>query len=281
MTVWGHCKSAASLSVITINLTLWCVPLLLLGLLKLVVPGVRGTVDEAMDWIYRIAVRIDDFWLKRVIGIDWDRPAIELARDRTCIIVSNHVCWADILLIQSVIARDGPILKFLAKRELVAIPIFGLIIWAYDFPALRRKTKHGGDEAARRRLDLEALHEACRVVRRRPAALMNFAEGTRIDEAKRLAQESPHRHLLRPRVGGLATLLEGLEGAGDVVVDLTLVYPEGTTFWMFLSGAVQRVVIEAETFPIASLPRDRESVSSWLAARWAAKDERIDQLRRG
>ncbi|MDT8280970.1 MAG: hypothetical protein RQ806_10550, partial [Erythrobacter sp.] len=41
--------------------------------------------------------------------------------------------------------------------------------------------------------------------------LMNFGEGTRFSEAKRVQRASPYRHLLSPRVGGLLTLIETVE----------------------------------------------------------------------
>lgn len=290
MSFWGHCKSATALIVISLQLAFWSLGLVVVGLLKLCVPASRTGADRVMDGMYRAAVAVDDFWLRRVLGIDWDRPALGLARDRSIVVISNHVSWTDILLLQSVIVRDGPLLKFLAKRELVWIPIFGVIFWAFDFPMLRRRGGVGGGgpaggggeaerEALRRNRDLEALRAACRVVRDRPAAIMNFVEGTRFSDAKRTARESPYRFLLPPRVGGLAALLEALDDQVDAVVDVTLLYPRPVSLWEFLSGALRRVEVDVERIPRSALPGSREALSGWLAGRWARKDALIAALR--
>ena len=71
MTLLDHAKSLASLTVITLNLVLWLVPLVLLSLVKLVLPGARRRVDPLLDGVYRSAVRVDDAWLRGVMRIDW------------------------------------------------------------------------------------------------------------------------------------------------------------------------------------------------------------------
>ena len=280
MSVGAHLKSVLSLSYIALNLLVWSLPLLVLALAKLLLPAVRRPVDAVMDWIYGVAVVVDDVWLRHVLGIRWNRPALGLDPRESVIVLSNHASWSDILLIQSVIVRGGPVVKFLAKRELVFVPIFGLIFWAFDFPVLRRRSREGEDEAERRRRDFEALQEACRVVRRRPAALVNFAEGTRFSEGKRRARSSPYRTLLEPRAGGFSALLDALGDIAVRVVDLTIVYPSPVSFWAFLSGACREVRLEAEVFESANLPSTRSERAAWLAERWHAKDGRIDDVRR-
>jgi len=281
MTLRAHCRSAASLLVITANLCFWLPPLIVLALAKLAIPTARDRSERAMAWIYRTAVIVDDAWLERVMGLRWSRPELGLDPARSYLVLSNHVSWADILLIQSVIVRQGPLLKFLAKRELVYLPILGLIIWAFDFPILRRRSRRAEDEDARRARDLEALRAAGRRVQRSPAVLMNFAEGTRFSEAKRVQGGSPYRHLLRPRVGGFLALVEAVEqGQGvDGLIDLTLIYPKNVSFWAFLAGGLPEIEIRAERIDRASLPADRESASRWLAERWSAKDAAIAERR--
>jgi 1-acyl-sn-glycerol-3-phosphate acyltransferase len=279
MSPWAHLKSAVSLTVITLNLVFWLGPVFALALAKLLPAARGGRVDRTMERVYRAAVAVDDWWLRHVIGIRWSRPRLGLDCARSYLVLSNHVSWTDILLVQSVIARDGPLVKFLAKRELLFVPIVGLICWAFDFPLLRRRSRPGEDDVARRWRDLEALREACRTLARHPAALMNFAEGSRFSEARRLDSGSRYRHLLEPRVGGLLTLVEALGGELEAVVDLTLIYPRSVSFWRFLSGAVPEVEILAEVIDPATLPRTREEASRWLETRWARKDAAIESAR--
>jgi len=279
VSIWNHIVAALSLTVITLNLVFWCVPLLGLALVKLAAgvggafPRLSGWADSALDEIYRTAVRIDDAWLKGVLGLRWESIPFELSRDRNVIVLSNHVSWADILILQSLIAPRGPILKFLAKRELLRVPIFGAIFWAFDFPIIRRRPQANVDETERRRLDLEAIHDACRVLIRRPAALVNFAEGTRFSEEKHCADSSRFQHLLEPKVGGFSALLDALEGTE--VLDLTLKYPRPHSFWRFLSGDVGRIAVDAALVDSSQLPEGRERRATWLADRWASKDRSI------
>ena len=279
MKLWSHAKSLVSLVVITAQLMFWVLGLMLASLVKLLVPPLRSTANRSMDGMYRIAVAIDDAWLRGVLGIDWTRPPLGLDRGNTYVVLANHASWSDILLLQSVLVRDGPVLKFLVKRSLMWVPIFGVIFWAFDFPRLRRRARSGEDEIVRRRRDLDALRSACEVVRERPAALMVFAEGTRFTPEKRLDQDSPYRHLLEPRVGGLAALLEGLEGDIEAVLDVTIVYPRPVSFWSFLAGALATVEVDVERIEPDALPTEREALVDWLAERWRQKDARIEAAR--
>ena len=279
MTYFDHAKSVLSLTVITINLVSWLLPLIVLSLVKLGIPPSRRLVDPLLDGIYRTALRINDIWLRRVMRIEWPRPDHGIPRDSVSLVISNHVCWADILVLQSVLSRTGPLLKFLAKRELLWMPVFRIIFWAFDFPLLRRRAGDGLDEAERRRADAEALDMACEALRRHPAALLNFAEGTRFTEEKRVERGSPYRNLLAPRVGGLASLREALDGTLTEVVDVTLVYAEDATFWRFLCGLVPRVETDVERIPAEAVPREREALIEWLDERWRRKDRLISEAR--
>ncbi|MEM9177927.1 MAG: acetyltransferase, partial [Myxococcota bacterium] len=242
---FDHVRSALTLTVITLNLAFWVIALVVLGFTKGIAGPVRPAIDRVLEGCYRVAIAIDDAWLRGVMGARWRNPDLALPKDELCIVVSNHASWADILLLQSAIARRGPLLKFLTKRELAFIPIFGVIFWAFDFPLLRRVTKEGQDEAARRAADAEALSAACEAVRRRPAALTNFVEGTRASPEKIAARGGPYRNLLPPRVGGFASLVEALDGDLDSVLDVTLVSPERPAFWAFLSGRLPEIEVRA------------------------------------
>lgn len=276
-----HARSAASLAVITVNLTGWVILLVVLGCAKAVLPPARPAVDRAMDGCYRCAIAVHDFWLRRVMGARWRNPDLALPPDELCLVLCNHSSWADILLLQSAIARRGPLVKFLTKRELAWIPIFGVIFWAFDFPLLQRTTRAGQDDAARRAADAAALDAACEAVRRRPAALANFAEGTRATPEKIAERGGPYRHLLPPRVGGFASLVRALGTDLASVVDVTIVSPQPPGFWAFLSGRLPEIELRAERIPAHGLPEERGALAAWLDRRWRAKDEAIEKVRHG
>ena len=285
MTPWAHLKSAASVMLITLNLAFWIALALPTSVIRLLVPPLVPAARRALDAIYRAAVRVDDFWLRRVLGIRWRLPALDLDPRRTYLVLSNHVSWADIFLLQSLFISHGLVVKFLTKRELLALPIVGLILWAFEFPLLRRTSRGGRDDGERKRLDFEALRDACRSARENPVALVCFAEGTRATAARRASRGSPHRHLLPPRVGGFGALCDGLGEALAGVVDCTLVYPRHErphaekpheqSFWEFLSGGMREPEVHAERIAPGEIPAARDDRARWLSARWLIKDERI------
>ena len=279
MTPVQHAKSALSLAVITTNLVFWLALALPLALLRLVFPFLRRPIHRLLEGIYRGAVRVDDLWLRRVLGHAWSLPSLPLDPRRPCIVVSNHVSWSDIFPIQSLLVRNGFVVQFLSKRELLALPVVGLILWAFEFPLLRRSREHGVDEATARRRDFEALRTACRGAREHPVALVSFAEGTRATAARRAERASPHRHILPPRAGGFGALCDGLGDSLAGVVDCTVVYARGereVTFWEFLSGPPARVEILADWIGADAIPTEREARARFLAERWARKDAQID-----
>lgn len=276
MTLFQHAKATASLSVIGCNLILFCVPLVLLALAKLARPR-SERIRHGMETLYRTAVAVDDAWLKNVAGTRWTAPTLALPHDRNCMVVCNHVSWADIFLVQSLIARNGPVVKFLCKRSLVWLPMIGIVAWAFGFPLVRRNAKRPEDEAARRADDIARVREACAVLRGAPSAMLTFAEGTRITEEKHRRLGSSYAHLLPPRVGGFSAIYESLRGAEFSVVDVTLVFPPGATFWRFLGGAAGVVDVRAAAFDGAELAE--ADLGDWLRARWRAKDRVLAEVR--
>lgn len=215
-------------------------------------------------------MRVDNALLRHVSGARWCSEELTLDPSRPHIVIANHRSWADILIIQSVVATHGPIVKFLCKRELLYVPIFGLIILAFDFPVLRRRSRPGSDRTHRRDDDRRRVTAASAALLGSPAAILSFVEGTRFTRAKREAMGGTYGHLLPPRSGGLAAMIEALAPGGGTIVDLTLAYPPEVSFWEFLGGAAGPVQVQWETIPIADVPPER--AQEWLNDRWHRKN---------
>jgi hypothetical protein len=117
---------------------------------------------------------------------------------------------------------------------------------------------------------------------------MNFVEGTRFTQAKHDRQASPYRHLLVPKAGGVAFVLDAMGDAIHTLVDVTIAYPAGApTFWQFLCGRVPEIhlVIDTRDIPAHLKGRDytadaehRRNVKEWLAGLWQDKDARLERL---
>jgi 1-acyl-sn-glycerol-3-phosphate acyltransferase len=268
---YRHLLSAISLLVVLLNLVFWIIPLLVLALLKLMAGQRSQALHTAMAAIYRTAVRMNDLWLRKVLRIHWHRPVLDLAPDEVCLVISNHRSWIDILLIQSLISRRGPIVKFLTKRELMYIPIIGQIIWAFEFPSLHRRAARGQNEAERRQVDAQRIVDACANIDQHPCAFLTFPEGTRFSENKHKASSSPYRTLLRPRGGGYALLCEALNTKAAKIVDVTIAAPANLNFWKFLSGSIRLIPMHVEVLNNPNLTGD--GAIGWLNDRWLIKDQ--------
>src|SRR3546814_19582375 len=82
---------------------------------------------------------------------------------------------------------------------------------AMDFPFMRRYTK--AQLEARPELkgqDVKATRRACEVYKHEPVTVINFLEGTRFSEAKRITNKSPYRRLLRQKDGGMSFPLNAM-----------------------------------------------------------------------
>lgn len=270
MTLPRHLRAATCLVAIALNLVFWSLVLLLLLPAK-ASRRTRPSFRRLTNRIYRAAVRVDSALLRHLSGATWRFNELTLDPARPHIVLANHRSWADILIVQSVVATRGPIVKFLGKRELLYIPIFAVIIIAFDFPVLRRRTRRGTDPAKRRDDDRRRVSEASATLIDSPAAILSFAEGTRFTEAKSEAGSGQYDHVLPPRAGGLAAMIEALTPGGGTIVDLTLAYPRTVSLWAFLGGEAGPVNVAWETVPIAEVAP--QHVQEWLNDRWRRKDE--------
>lgn len=274
-----------------LNTLLHVLPLFALALLKPLLPGralrqacSRALVRIAESWIGVNSALFDIFTRIRwqVEGLD------KLRRDGNYLVLCNHQSWVDIPVLQKVFNRRIPFLRFFLKSQLIWVPLLGPAWWALDFPFMKRYSK---ETLARRPQlqgkDMAATRRACEKFRHMPVSVMNFAEGTRFTRAKHDAQSSPYRHLLRPKAGGLAFVLDAMGDALHAVVDVTIVYPAGAGSMMdLIAGRVRDIRVHVRELPIdarlrGDYERDadfREHFQAWVNALWGDKDERIGRL---
>ncbi|WP_043768958.1 acyltransferase [Algiphilus aromaticivorans] len=274
------------------NLVLWAIPVYAMILVKLVTPAGRGRdrvsiimSGPAQRWA-RTNVLIGDFML----GTQWDIEGVEKLDMRgQYLVTSNHQTWNDIYVLMKAFARDAPFFKFFLKKQLIWVPILGPVWWALDYPFMQRHSREAiAANPALATQDLEATKRACTKYGDQPVMILNFLEGTRFTRAKHDAQESPYRHLLRPKSGGLVFALQAMGGKLASVLDVTIVYPEGACgFWQFFEGRMKRVIVRVreirvpEDFLYGDYAADaefRKRVQAWVSDIWAEKDRFIDEL---
>jgi 1-acyl-sn-glycerol-3-phosphate acyltransferase len=282
--VWTTLKGGFAGSVLVANVVAVFSGMIPVALLKLALPfgALRRGADRALNALAEAWITVNGAWMALVQRIRWDVTGLEGLRRRGWYLVSsNHQSWVDILVLQKVFHRRVPFLKFFLKRQLLYVPIMGLAWWALDFPFMRRRS---GSRAA----DLATARRACEKFRQIPTSVMSFLEGTRFSRDKHARQGSPYRHLLKPKVGGLATALGAMGERFDALLDVTIVYPDGVpSFWDLLSGRVKQVVVRVRELEI---PRDllggdyegdpafRARMQGFVQALWAEKDRGIGEI---
>ena len=282
--VWSALKGSFAGSVLAANAVAIFSGMIPVALVKLALPfgAVRRGADRMLNALAEGWIAVNGVWMAMVQRIRWDVKGLEGLRRRGWYLVSsNHQSWVDILVLQKVFHRRVPFLKFFLKRQLIYVPVMGLAWWALDFPFMRRGT-------GSRKGDLATARKACEKFQQIPTSVMNFLEGTRFSPAKRDRQGSPYRHLLKPKVGGLATALGAMGERFDALLDVTIVYPDGIpSFWDLLSGRLKQVVVRVHERKIpADLlggdyegdPAFRARMQAFVQAMWAEKDARIEEI---
>ena len=261
-------------------------------MLKILLPDalVRRLIDPPIVLIATLWIQGILFWLNRVYRIQWDIDGMQRhSMEQWFLITANHQSWVDIFVLYQAYLKKAPLLKFFIKKELGYVPVVGQAWWALDFPFMRRYSKaflrkhpeKAGD-------DLIETQQACRKFSYQPTSVMNFLEGTRFTPEKHASQNSPYRHLLKPKTGGLAFAIQALGDRFSALTNVTIVYPDGIpTFWDMMCGRLQRVIVRIQEEPIPAhftqgdYQNDRHlraEMQHWTSTLWQAKDRQIEDI---
>jgi 1-acyl-sn-glycerol-3-phosphate acyltransferase len=277
---------------LVLNTFLWGSPIVILGLFKLLLSGrarLRVTTTAlgfANGWVRNNNLIFDAF-----LPTTWDSHGIEgLRGGGHYLMLSNHVSWTDIFVLQRTFRGVAPFLRFFTKQEFIWFPIVGQACWALDFPFMKRYSReYLARHPEKRGQDLETTRRACRRYRDLPVTVLNFVEGTRFNLEKKQEQDSPYRYLLRPRVGGLAFVLASLGDLLEGVIDVTIAYPgESLSAWDFVCGRIPRITVRVRQFPvppefssaaILEPGAERERFRDWIETIWSEKDALLAEMK--
>jgi len=275
---------------LALNTLFWCLPLFVLGILGLPLPG-RGRrwLQPAMDAIVQGWVGVNRLIFRALKLTDLELhlfDADRLATDRWYLVVSNHQSWTDIVLLQTMLWGHIPTVKFFTKRQLIWVPLIGVAMWFLGFPYVNRASRE--QIASNPELlaqDRENTLAACEGFKHHPTSVLIFLEGTRFTAEKHRSQDARFQRLLNPKLGGLAYVASSLGDRLHQLIDITLVYPDGVpSFWDFLQGRCPRVraYVHCRSFP-AELPDGsddqvvREELGPWIEALWREKDALLER----
>ena len=277
-----------------INIACWALLLFPLALVKLLLPSarLRQAPGRALVWVAEGWISCNKFWMDLVQRTRWQVTGGDgLRSDASYLVTSNHQSWVDIFVLQYQLNRRIPLMRFFLKKELIFVPVMGLAWWALDFPFMKRYSKaYLARHPEKRGKDLETTRRACARFSAIPVAITNFVEGTRFTAAGHAAQQSPYRHLLKPRAGGIAFVIDAMGEQLKTLVNVTIHYPDGRpSFWDLLCGRMQQVVVRLEEIQIPRqfLGRNyeqdaqyRAEFQRWVNQLWEHKDALLEQLQR-
>lgn len=279
------------MTLLLLNIVLWGSLVFAVGLLKLLTRGpLRRRVVLLLSWLGEQWVEGNNRILDPLVPTVWDIRGIEGTRyDGRYLIISNHVSWVDIIALFRAFHGHAPLIRFFLKSMLAWAPFVGQAAWALEFPFMKRYSpEYLAKHPEKRSADLRTTRRAVRRYRDIPVSILNFVEGTRFTQEKHDDQDSPYRHLLRPRVGGIGFVLASMGEQLDGFFDVTLAYPGGDIhMWDFATGRVPRIVIDVHrieippeffTAEITEPGPERDRFKAWIDEVWRRKDAELERL---
>ena len=281
-----------ALLLVALNVLLHATVLFVLAALKalLPIPAIRRALSRALIVIAEQWIAVNGVLFALFTPTQWLIEGLDGLRGAGWyLVLSNHQSWVDIPVLQKTFNRRIPFLRFFLKKQLIWVPVLGLAWWALDFPFMQRHSKATLEQHPELRgQDRDATRKACERFRESPVSIMNFVEGTRFRTHKHEQQRSPFAHLLRPRAGGVAFVLETMGEMMQAIVDVTIVYPDGRpTMIDLLAGRVRQIRVHVRQLPVppefvgGDYENDAEfraRFQEWISALWADKDVLITRL---
>ena len=264
------------------------------GIIKFVIPiaEFRIFITRIAYWISGGFVLTNNVLIKVFYAPEWDINGLgNLNMNGTYLVLSNHLSLLDIPALQRVFFQKIPFLRFFIKQQLIFVPFLGQGLWALDFPSMKRYSKETLNKHPELRgKDLETTKRSCEKLRGQPVSMLIYAEGTRFTPEKHNRKNSPYKNLLKPRAGGIHTVLCSLGDELTSILNVTLVYPghASPSLFDFLLGRINKVVIRIEALKLGEneVPSFEKiksktgslAVRNFLNQTWEAKDKIIRKI---
>ena len=240
---------------IAINVIVIATPIMILGIFKLLLPikPINYVVENINYYLYRTWV----FGNRLIIGltnnIHWHISGDPVPKTKkSCIVISNHISWLDILFIGCIYRGNIPTTKFFMKHSLIYIPFAGLACYALGMPFLRRYSKEKLLKNPKlRNKDIKTTRAACKRLIKFPATLINFVEGSRYTAQKAKKCKSPYENLLPPKAASLGVALSEIGKEVEYIFDTTFYYPDnhGKPFIDMMLGRIKDVYADVRIIP--------------------------------
>lgn len=284
---------ATAAGVITVNSIGASVPIWLMGAVKTFTGSKiadESVIKTTNRWINSNNALIDNMLPDK----DWriNLPK-DVHPDGKYLLISNHQSWVDTSIVQYISENRLPLTRFFTKFELIYIPVIGQAFYFLDFPMMRRHSKEAiAKNPALQGKDIEEAKRACSLLKDKPFTLLNYLEGTRFNKVKHEKQQSPYKHLLKPRAGGLALAINALGADIDGILDMTIVYPDGVpTYSDLWQGEIKHLGVDVRYVEMpqalftsiqnGGYEKDetmKAQMFAWIDEIWQQKDQLIDEM---
>jgi len=284
-------RGLLTFSLYFINTGFWGTLIIVLSVFKFLIPYEPWVklLDAFLNGLANNWIFVNSFIMRVPNTITWDIQGAEnLNFHGWYLVISNHQTWVDILVLFKVFYRKLPFLKFFMKKELIWVPFVGMGTWALDFPFMKRYSKEFLEKHPHLKgKDIEITKKACEKFKRIPVAILNFVEGTRFTKEKYQKQQSPFKHLLKPKAGGIAFVLSTMGEQLHSLLNVTIVYPKGVRgFWGFCCGDISEIRVRVNEIPlnkdlIGDYENDetfKQQFQTWVNDVWVEKDKEIGTM---
>jgi 1-acyl-sn-glycerol-3-phosphate acyltransferase len=291
MSILNNLRAVLVTAIFSITIIMISVPAVVLALVKLLIPvrGLRQAIDRVLDSASNLWITFNTWQQEHTLPTVVEVEGLgDLSRDEWYMLIANHQSWPDILVLVRAFNARIPGVKFFFKRSLLWVPVLGLALWGLDFPSMRRYSKAKLERHPELKgRDIEQTRKACERFRHHPVTIINFLEGTRFTAAKHAQQNSPYKHLLLPKAGGLAFTLDAMGGQLHRLLDVTIYYPEGIpSYWDYACGRVKRIRVHIRQLPIppeliGDYSEDaafRARFQAWVNQLWQEKDKLLQAM---
>lgn len=281
-----------AIATLIISTIFFFIPILLVGLVKLIPStSIKARCARLADKIVAGWSSVNNGIINSTKMTQWEfRGLTQFKRKEWYLLVANHQSWLDIVVLQRLFNRRIPMLKFFVKQQLIWVPLLGFAWWAMGLPFMKRySSAYLKKNPHKKGKDLETTYKALTLFRKTPVTITNFIEGTRFTNEKHQSQNSPYKHLLRPKAGGIGFVLSSMGNQIHCILDVTIAYPKGqASLWDFLCRRLSAIKVHVREIEIpsaflhSSLPNNPElqaAFRDWLNDRWLEKDAILADLK--
>lgn len=169
-------------------------------------------------------------------------------------------------------------MKYVAKRSIASVPIFGWALRIAEFVFLAQKWSEDEERFKKELKSLRDYEEQTGF----PLTIVLFPEGTLSEPDKILVSQDYAKekglpvfeNVLLPRFRGFREMVPILRHKIDYIVDTTLIFdPEKPNFYDVMVGKAKGAVhFHTRVHPISTIPENPNEIEKWLLDRWVEKE---------